>query len=927
MIKLPKHFNASEYMQLNGDLRYHKNLDPISHFLSNGHLENRKYNKNIGINYPFKLHLIDIKKLNYDYFYDILIDYKLNTITDENINAIIKNQFEINKIENYSIFFNNNQLDISLIIHKLLLDKNNNYINKGIYSERDLAKHINYYTLYNILWEAIKIISDDANKLKKIPISLEFEESFCDKNLAEIFKINDKYMFFYQYFKWHTSHITKNGFKIMNSNNNKKTAVIVETRNHIMLKHIINNVMLNLGNDWNLHIFCGFDNHKFVKETWSNAKITLLPFYNMSVDIYDFVFLNIFFWNSISSEDILIFQTDTFLIDDPIDSFINNYVYLGAPHTNIHGGISYLTPNNFGLNGGFSFRKKSAMLHALNNIKTSDINNYRGLHNMKPLTKTPINSYDIDYEYLFKHFEITKNKNINVLNNDYTVNCADNDFIYETSNSEKQIIENNFNIDLVFEDVFFSHAIEMLKFPKPNNFIAKHFIIQEDVNGLLTNIKGVHGWDKSYIDLSYHKNLLKKYAVKILKKINSNQTLLNYINRENLNIYDFISNNNMSEKLDNTEYILIICHNMGGGTEKYVRDIIELNKNTVIKNKLNKKLCFDIVRILDSNNQCTNILFNEIQLKLVQTTQNIFINKNYNFVHIHYLNDPAFILYNYIMELIALPMPPKIVITLHDYHFIINDKANEYHLTTYNANKQFLDELKNKQSNLYSFKLLKNLLEKVDYVVTGSSTVRVIFNYVFEIKNNLIKVVPHPEPIYFNPIPKNIISYNCLNIGIIGALSISKGAHMAQEMSIYFQTLKLPWKIFHFGAGFTKNLRKQNNIISIGTYTSEVTLREQLIANNINMLWFPAYRHESFCYTLTLGIQTELPILAYDSGTFRERLSFYKNPYKIHECEYDCEQLFNDIKSFYNILKNNSYTMQPSSDFIYDEVKYEKLYL
>ena len=158
-------------------------------------------------------------------------------------------------------------------------------------------------------------------------------------------------------------------------------------------------------------------------------------------------------------------------------------------------------------------------------------------------------------------------------------------------------------------------------------------------------------------------------------------------------------------------------------------------------------------------------------------------------------------------------------------------------------------------------------------------------------------------------------------------MSISKGAHLAQEMSLYFQTLKLPWKIFHFGAGFTKNLRKQSNIISIGPYQSEVSLREQLIANNINMLWFPAYRHESFCYTLTLAIQSELPILAYDSGTFKERLSFYKFPYKIHECEYSCEQLFNDIKIFYNTLKNNTYISPPISDFIYDEIKYEKLYL
>jgi hypothetical protein len=290
-------------------------------------------------------------------------------------------------------------------------------------------------------------------------------------NLNEIFQINNKYLFFYNFFKWHTSHISNYNFKIKNSNNNSKTAVIVETRHHILLFDIIYNIMLNLGNDWNLHIFCGFDNYNYIKSTFPYVKITLLPFYNMSVDIYDFVFLNNFFWESIQSEDILIFQTDTYLINDPINSFINNYVYLGAPHTNIHGGISYLTPLKFGLNGGFSFRKKSAMIHALNNIKTIDIDNYRNIHNLKSLCKTPINNIDINYDFLFKHFEISNKEKENISNDIDKNNYSDIDYI--NISSDDYIIKNNFNTNLIFEDVFFSHAIEMLNFPKPNLFNAK----------------------------------------------------------------------------------------------------------------------------------------------------------------------------------------------------------------------------------------------------------------------------------------------------------------------------------------------------------------------------------------------------------------------------------------------------------------------
>jgi hypothetical protein len=489
-----------------------------------------------------------------------------------------------------------------------------------------------------------------------------------------------------------------------------------------------------------------------------------------------------------------------------------------------------------------------------------------------------------------------------------------------------QIIENNFNVDLVYEDVFFSHAIEMLKFPIPKAFISKNFIIQEDINGLLINIKGVHGWDKPYLNINYHKNVLKKYTVKLLKKINSKYLLSEYINRDNINIYDYISTINYEERLENSEYILIIYHNMGGGTEKYVKDLIQINKESIIKKNLQKKLIFDIIKIVESNNQTTNILYNDIPLKLVQNSQNIFLNKMYDIIHIHYLNEPAFILYNYIMELLTLSYAPKLYITLHDYHFIINDKSNEYHLTTFNANKQFLDKLKEQHSNICTYKLFKNLFLKSNLIITGSTTLKVIYNYVFELSNDLIKIVQHPEPIYFQPIPKNVISYSYLNIGVIGGISLSKGSYIIQDMSLFFKNKKLPWKIYHFGIGYKKNLRKSSEIITIGSYQSENSLKNKLIENKINLLWFPVFRHESYCYTLTIAMQTGLPILAYDSGTFRERLSFYDSPYKIHECNYNCESLFNDIKNFYEQLKYNNYNRSSTTDFIYDDINYDNIY-
>jgi hypothetical protein len=861
MIKLPKHFNPEEYILLNGDIRCYNNINATSHFITNGYTEKRKYNKLANTNYPFKLHLFDILKHNYNYFDDLIVDFKIN-INIKNMYKKFESELNINlKTSHYGIIHN-------------ILTNSNNFIENGIFCDRSLAKHLTHEQLNDILNRNIK--------------QTEILEDTVLATPKEIFNIQNKFRFFYEFFKFNTKYLTTLGFEIKNSINNNKTAVIVETRNHIFLKHVIYNIMFNLGTEWNLHIFCGYDNYNYVKSIFPKIKITLIPFYNLSVDLYDFIFLNKFFWNQIETEDILIFQTDTYLINK-IDETMNEYVYLGAPHESIHNKISYLTPNNFGLNGGLSLRKKSVMLHCINNIKASDIDNYRINKGCQEIIRTPINEVDIDIDFFVNNFSV-----------------------YSDS------FENMFNNDLIYEDVYFSHSIEMLKYPLPKTFVSKYFVLQEKIYGQIYNIKGVHGWDKNYMPLSYHKTLLKKYIFKLFNKFNNKASLLqlsdssNYTNLNNLD-YDTIIN------------VLVICHNMGGGTEKYVKDIIKINNDFIKSNYSNKKINLDIIRIKESNSQSTNILFNNINIKLTSKSHN-FLQTSYDVIHIHYLNEPAFILYDFVMEIMFNNhYKPRLIITLHDYHFIINDKSNEYHLTIFNSNQHYLDELKLNKNNIISFDKYRKLFFEAELLITGSSTLKIIYDYIFNLNQSSIKVVPHPESIYFTPIELPI-DFNELRIGIIGAISISKGSHMIQNMSNYIIESNFPWKIFHIGNGFNYNIKKPQHINILGPFGTELELKYLLIKNNINIIWFPAFRHESFCYTLTLAMQTGLPIIAYNSGTFKERLSFYKYPYKIHDQDYSCSSLFNDINTFWSELKSGNNFQQYCENISYDKINYSRIY-
>jgi len=854
MIKIPKYFIYSDYLELNQDIKNHRGTHTSNHFFQYGHKENRKYNKIANANYPFKLYLININDHSYSYFDDLVIDYK--TIKRS------KNKFDRFIFQYHNIYGNFNLFELI----QLIISDNIELIEKGIFSDRDLIKYFSHDKIYDLLHKYISH-PDFLNKISNITDT-------NDNNIlspSEIFKIDNKFRFFYEFFKFSTHQIKKKKFEIKNSVNNKKTAVIIETRNHILLIHVIYNIMFNLGDDWNLHIFCGYDNIDIVKSEFPNVKITLLPFYNLSVNIYDFICMNTFFWNSIDAEDILIFQVDTYLIDS-INKEIFDFVYIGAPHLNVHSNVSYLTPNNFGLNGGLSFRKKSAMLECIKDISPTDIDLYRNKYNLSNIIRTPIGEYDIDYSYFFDHFSVNKEE---------------------------------LKTDLIFEDVYFSHAIIMSNYPVPRDFVAKHFILQENIYGEIYDVKGVHGWDKNYMHLNYHKKMLKKFCTKLI------------------NCQEIIPTKTIHYPSVN---IMIICHNMRGGTEKYVRDVIELNKTSLKEKYPDRIINFDILRIKKSYSDCTYFLFNNINQKITKTSKNIFSDKIYDVVHIHYFNEPAFLIYDHLMEIISdQKLRPKVIITLHDYHFIVNDEKNEYHLTIFNSNILSLDELKLSENNIIPYSKYRLLFNEANLIVTGSYILKKIYNHVFDLNNDLIKVVPHPEKIYFQEINRKL-DFNNLNIGIIGAISVSKGSHIIQEMGNIIIKKTIPWKIFHIGSGFNTYPGIPNNIHSIGPYSSEIELRELLIKHNINLLWFPAFRHESFCYTLTLAMQSGLPIIAFDSGTFKERLYNYKSPYFIHLYRYNCTDLFNDIYHFWTQLKSNKYIHDITKKTNYDSLDYSKIY-
>lgn len=163
----------------------------------------------------------------------------------------------------------------------------------------------------------------------------------------------------------------------------KKTAIIVEPREHLALELVLKNFTENLDDSWGFIVFHGNKNIDFVQNIINKlninnrVKLVNLNINNLTIDDYNNLFYNETFYSHIPTEIFLVFQTDTFICKkykNVINKFLK-YDYVGAPWDG-----PWSKGKNVG-NGGLSLRRKSKMLELLkrcdhkweNNLLAEDI--------------------------------------------------------------------------------------------------------------------------------------------------------------------------------------------------------------------------------------------------------------------------------------------------------------------------------------------------------------------------------------------------------------------------------------------------------------------------------------------------------------------------------------------------------------------------
>ena len=136
------------------------------------------------------------------------------------------------------------------------------------------------------------------------------------------------------------------------------TAVIVEPRRHPALSFVLKNMVTLLPDGWKILVFHGNTNGEFVRDIIDDMehpsrflKPIVLDVDNLTIAQYNAMLMSSAFYKCIPTETMLIFQTDTMILEPTYLSAFLSYDYVGAPWKS--GGVG---------NGGLSVRKKTKML-------------------------------------------------------------------------------------------------------------------------------------------------------------------------------------------------------------------------------------------------------------------------------------------------------------------------------------------------------------------------------------------------------------------------------------------------------------------------------------------------------------------------------------------------------------------------------------
>ncbi len=321
-----------------------------------------------------------------------------------------------------------------------------------------------------------------------------------------------------------------------------------------------------------------------------------------------------------------------------------------------------------------------------------------------------------------------------------------------------------------------------------------------------------------------------------------------------------------------TPKVLFISHNMGGGTERYVEELISALGDKMLPFQITCKEGLRVSLYFPPSMAAQPLMLhvNEDRALLVQILRQLRISQ----IHVnHILGVP-----NFLLSLgNALDVP--VDITLHDYYFInanptlINPEGRYCgHLDTCDADCEaaypspagFQDAVDWRQRS-------RRLLNAARRVFCPSrAAADIIHSYFPEVT---LEVLPHLDVEAGGGFPdvvrKPLSDDAPLKILVLGAISREKGADILEQVAMYAAKQGAPVRFHLLGYAYRA---LDASVITHGpyAYAEAVSLIHEI---DPHIVWFPALWPETYSYTLSEALFAGVPVAVPDIGAFQERVS------------------------------------------------------
>ena len=312
----------------------------------------------------------------------------------------------------------------------------------------------------------------------------------------------------------------------------------------------------------------------------------------------------------------------------------------------------------------------------------------------------------------------------------------------------------------------------------------------------------------------------------------------------------------------------IIHNNKKGGVHKYVLDIIRIYPN------------YDYI-FIDNRKQLLSIEFNKDDLFLLQ-------NVLYTDIEI----DDIIAVHNF-----------KLIISIHDFIWLCQEQY-EY---THDIPSSYL------KNNISIAENVKTLLSLADKVIMNSQFTYDVYSKYFETSNFIISFC-NDYKIQHNIKNTPKIENNCINIGVFSPKCKYKGEEYINYLKDKYENEKITFKIVGIDIPFYK----------------ETEFYDYIRKYNINGFLLLNKWGETYSYLLTKSINSGLPLLYNNTGSFKERIPpnndrYFKVFDEFEEINYS--KLDNQFLKFIEYINtNNGRTEKMNEDFtivttpVYDEL-------